>query len=211
MEEPHITDVAKAFNDSGVATLRVEMYGHGQSSGEFKDHTLYKWIENLFTVIEHTKTLNFVTDLYLCGHSQGGLLVMMVAGMYPDRIKALFPISPAWMIPEEARQGMLLGTPFDPVNIPETILQDGENLISGNYIRCAQTIHVEDEIKRFNGPVLIIHGAEDETVPYEYGVKAAKLYKNAKLVTIEGDTHCFDHHLDKVCYAIKEYLTNIDQ
>lgn len=206
MEERHIEGVSNAINDIGFATLRVEMYGHGKSGGNFKDHTLYKWVSNMTTVVEHVRTLDFVTDLYICGHSQGGLLVMLIAGMFPDRFKAIIPLSPAWMIPEYARGGEILGTKFDPVNIPDEILQNGENLLSGNYIRVAQTIHVEDEIERYTGPVLIIHGDMDESVPYEYGRKAERLYKNAKLVTISGDDHCYDYHLEQVEDAIKEFL-----
>ena len=206
MEERHIEGVAKAINDIGFATLRVEMYGHGKSDGKFRDHTLYKWVTNMISVVEHVKTLDFVTDLYLCGHSQGGLLVMLIAGMFPDRFKAIIPMSPAWMIPEYARAGELLGTKVDPVNIPDEFIQDEQHLLSGNYIRVAQTIHVEDEIARYNGPVLIPHGDNDEAVPYEYGQKAAKLYKNATLVTIEGDDHCYNYHLELVEEAIKDFL-----
>ena len=158
MEETHIVEVAKAINEAGIATLRVEMYGHGGSDGEFKNHTLYKWVSNMLAVVDHVSTLDFVTDLYITGHSQGGLLVMLIAGMCPDKFKAVIPLSPAWMIPEAARKGELLGTAFDPVNIPDEILQGGENRLSGNYARVAQTIHPEDEIARYNGPVLIIHG-----------------------------------------------------
>ena len=208
MEEEHIVKTAEAINEAGFAALRVEMYGHGKSDGNFKDHTLYKWVSNMLAVTEHARSLDFVTDLYLCGHSQGGLLVMLIAGMCPDRFKAVIPMSPAWMIPECARAGEMLGTKIDPLNIPDVFYQDGVNLLSGNYVRVAQTIHVEDEIERYNGPVLIIHGDMDESVPYEYGVKAAGLYKNAKLVTIKGDDHCYNHHLDQVTDAIREFLAD---
>ena len=206
MEETHIVEVAKAINEAGIATLRVEMYGHGGSDGEFKNHTLYKWVSNMLAVVDHVSTLDFVTDLYITGHSQGGLLVMLIAGMCPDKFKAVIPLSPAWMIPEGARKGELLGAPFDPLNIPAEIVQSEDHILSGNYARVAQTIHPEDEIARYNGPVLIIHGDKDEAVPYEYGKKAAELYKNAKLVTIEGDDHCYNNHLDKVTAAIKDFL-----
>ena len=42
MEETHIRAVAAAMNDLGIATLRVELYGHGQSGGSFEDHDLAK-------------------------------------------------------------------------------------------------------------------------------------------------------------------------
>ena len=76
--------------------------------------------------------------------------------------------------------------------------------MSGDYVRVAQTVHPENEIARFEGPVLIIHGDDDKTIPYEYGVKAKMLYKNAKLVTIHGADHCFEMHLEELENAIKD-------
>lgn len=209
MEEPHIVEVAKIINEVGIATLRVEMYGHGKSGGEFRNHTLYKWVTNMLAVVDHVRTLDFVTDLYITGHSQGGLLVMLIAGMCPDLFKGVIPLSPAWMIPEYARRGELLGAAFDPGNIPDEIVQGEVNVLSGNYARVAQTIHPEDEIARYNGPVLIVHGDQDEAVPYEYGKKAAELYKNARLVTIEADDHCYNKHLDKVTAAVQDFLKEL--
>ena len=130
---------------------------------------------------------------------------MLLAGMCAGKIRALITLSPAWMIPEKARAGEVLGMTFDPLDIPEEIHNE-ERTLSGNYIRVAQTIHPEDEIDRYAGPVLIIHGDEDEAVPVEYAYKAAERYKNAKLVIIPGDTHCYDHHLEQVTEAVKEFL-----
>ena len=63
MEEDHLLAVQDAMVSCGVAVLRVEMYGHGKSDGEFKNHTLYKWIANALAVVKYAKKLNFVTDL----------------------------------------------------------------------------------------------------------------------------------------------------
>ena len=205
MEEDHIKAAQKAMNDAGVSVLRVEMYGHGGSDGEFKDHTLYKWVTNALAAVKYAKSLDFVTDLYLSGHSQGGLLTMLVGGMCPDDFKALLPLSPAWMITEIAREGNVLGTSFDPKHIPDMITS-GSWELSGDYIRVAQTIHVEDEIERFEGPVLIIHGDADETVPFSYAEKAAKLYKNAELVPIHGDDHCFTKHMNEMADAVRAFF-----
>lgn len=209
MEERHIVAVSKAMNEVGVATLRAEMYGHGQSDGRFEDHTLYKWVTGALAVVDYAKTLDFVTDLYLCGHSQGGLLTMLAAGMKRDDFKAIIPLSPAWMIPDGARQGNLLGQGFDPDHIPD-MLEAGPLKLNGNYIRVAQTIHVDDEIQRYTGPVLIVQGDADEAVPLEYAQRAAELYTNAQLVIVPGDNHCFDHHLERMTDAVKDFLTGLD-
>ncbi len=205
MEEDHIIGAQKAMNEAGVMVLRVEMYGHGGSDGEFKDHTLYKWVTNALSVVRYAKSLDFVTDLYLCGHSQGGLLTMLVGGLCADDFKAIIHLSPAWMIPEKAREGSLLGVSFDPVHIPEVLDAWGRDL-SGDYIRVAQAIHVEDEIARYTGPVLVIHGSEDDAVPYFYGQKAAELYKNARLVTIQGVDHCYTKHLSEMTGALRDFF-----
>ena len=205
MEEDHIVAVQKAINKAGVAVLRAEMYGHGKSDGQFENHTLYKWVTNALAVVDYAKTLDFVTDLYLCGHSQGGLLTMLIGGMCNTAFKAIIPLSPAWMIPEICREGSVLDQTFDVNNIPETVSSGDWNL-SGNYIRVAQTIHVEDEIARYNGPVLIVHGEADEVVPFFYGEKAAKLYKNAKLVPIKDDDHCYGRHMDEMADAVYQFF-----
>ena len=206
MEERHIVAVSQGLNEIGFATLRVDMYGHGNSDGKFENHTLYKWLTNALAVIDYARGLDFVSDLYLCGHSQGGMTVMLAGAMKQDVIRGLIPLSPAWMIPEEARKGTLLGEHFDPDRIPEVLPAWGENGLGGNYVRVAQTIHVEDAIDRFTGPVLIVHGDEDETVPVEYGIRAAERYRDCKLVLIPGDTHCYDFHLDLVVDAVKEWM-----
>ncbi|MER2144029.1 MAG: alpha/beta fold hydrolase [Eubacteriales bacterium] len=206
IEEAHIVAVSKGINAVGFATLRADMYGHGHSDGEFKKHTLFKWMTNALTVIDYARALDFVTDIYLCGHSQGGLLVMLAAAMKHDVIRGLIPLSPAWMIPEIARKGELLGERFDPDHIPEKLHGLHELDLDGNYARVAQTIHVEEAIDRYRGPVLIVHGDEDESVPVEYGIRAAERYNNAKLVLIEGDDHCYDRHLDQVVAAVQDWL-----
>ena len=68
---------------------------------------------------------------------------------------------------------------------------------------------MEDEIDRFHGPVLIVQGEKDEAVPLAYAKKAQEKYENAKLVLIEGDSHCFDHHLDLMLGAVKDFLQEV--
>ncbi|MCR5796540.1 alpha/beta hydrolase family protein [Eubacterium xylanophilum] len=204
MEEDHIVTVQKAMNDVGIAVLRVEMYGHGESDGEFYNHTLYKWVTNALAAVKYAGSLEFATELYLSGHSQGGLLTMLVGGMCPDYFAGIIPLSPAWNIPEGTRQGNLLGIQIDPRHIPEKIIADDWE-ISGDYVRVAQTIHVEDEIARYDGPVYIVHGMDDEIIPYSFGEEAERLYKNAKLVGIGGANHCFDDHLDDLAEAVRGF------
>ena len=208
MEEDHIIAAQRAMNEAGVSVLRAEMYGHGGSDGEFRDHTLFKWVTCALAVVAYAKKLDFVTDLYLSGHSQGGLLTMLTGGMCADDFKAILPLSPAWMIPEQARAGSLLGADFDPAHIPEKLSGDHWEL-SGDYIRVAQMIHPEDAIARYDKKVYIIHGDADDTVPFSYAEKAVKLYHDAELVPIHGADHCFTGHLDEFAKAVKGFFVSV--
>ena len=206
-EEPHIAAVSGMFNKLGLATLRVDMYGHGKSDGQFRDHTLFKWMNNAMAVIDFARKLDFVTDIYLCGHSQGGLTVMLTAALEHERIKGIIPMSPATMIPESARSGNIVGIPFDPDNIPDEIFIERKGLtLGGNYARVARTINVGQAIDSYKGPVLLVHGDADMSVPVKCSIEAAEHYTNAELVIIPGDDHCYHNHLDQLVDAVRVWM-----
>ncbi len=207
-EKPHNIAACEAMREAGCATLRMDMYGHGESGGEFRKHTLYKWLSNIMTAVDWARSLDFITDIYLSGHSQGGLAAALAAGMEGDRVKGLILRAPAFMIPRCAREGNMLGRRFDPACVPDEIEISAVKgvTLEGNYIRVAQTIHVEDAMDRFSGPVLILHGDRDDTVPLQDSMDAARRYRNCRLEIIEGETHHFDRHPDQMKEITREWL-----
>ena len=170
---------------------------------------IFKWLNNAMTVADHAASLDFVSDLYVCGHSQGGLTTVMLAGMKPELFKAAIPLSPATMIAEAARGGRSFGTEFDPDHIPEEIYVNSEQKVSGNYLRAAQMLDVDYAIKRYNRPVLIVHGSDDEAVPLRCAEEAAGKYNNARLAVIEGDDHCYNYHLDQMLEAVRSFMETV--
>ena len=206
MEEPHLIALKNALLAEGFGVLRAEMYGHGSSGGRFFDHDLYRWIDNVLAVIDYARKIEGVSDLYLAGHSQGGLTVMMAAGMKREQLKGLIALSPAVMIPDDARNGILLEHTFDKDLVPESIQLDEDHVLSGNYLRIAQSIYPEQVAPNYKGPVLVIQGEADETVPVKVAEEAAKLYEHSELVIIPGDTHCYDYHCDEMVSAAVTWL-----
>ena len=131
-EKLHTVQAAEAMRSAGFATIRMDLYGHGESGGEFRKHTLYKWLSNTLAVIDFARRLDFVTGLYLSGHSQGGLTAALAGGMAPDLVKGLILRAPAFMIPRCAREGNMLGRSFDPLRIPDEILRASQSLPTKN-------------------------------------------------------------------------------
>ena len=204
-DRPHSILAAEAMREAGFATLRFDLYGHGESGGSFRNHTLYKWIQNTLAVIDWARKNGF-SDIWLSGHSQGGLVAALAAGMEPDRIRGLILRAPAFLIPRGAREGCLLGRSFDPDHIPDEIPVIKGLTLDGNYVRVAQTVHAEEAMDRFRGPVLILHGDQDDTVPPEDSEDAARHYADCDLEIIAGETHHFDIHPDRMRQIIRQWL-----
>ena len=100
----------------------------------------------------------------------------------------------------------MLGRSLNPHHVPDEIPLYGGLVLSGNYVRMAQTVHVEDAIDRFPGPVLILHGDEDDMVPLQDSVDAAKRYRDARLEVMRGETHHFDRHPEIMKDLIRSWL-----
>ena len=208
-DRPHTVLAAEAMRSAGFATIRMDLYGHGESGGEFRKHTVLKWVSNVMAAVSWARSLDFVTGIYLSGHSQGGLAAALAAGMEPDLIRGLILRAPAFMIPRGAREGCLLGFRVDPENIPDSVPVMKGLTLDGEYIRAAQSIHTEEAMDRFKGPVLILHGDEDDTVPAEESVKAAERYADCELEIIQGETHHFDRRPEESARLIRSFCERI--
>ena len=202
---PHQVAAASAMRECGFATLRFDLYGHGESGGTFRDLTLFKWITNTLAVIDYARALGY-RDIWLSGHSQGGLVAAIAAGMEADRIHGLILRAPAFMLPDWARLGNQIGLPFDPERIPDSVKIFDDRELGGNYIRVAQTIYPDESMKRFKGPVLIIQGEEDDVVRADVARKAAGNYSDCDLIIIKGEGHHFDHHPDEMVSILKKWV-----
>lgn len=207
MEERHIIKVAETAVSCGYVCLRVEMYGHGKSDGEFCNHNVAEWVIELAYVIDYVRGLDFTSDIYLAGHSQGGLTVMLTAALKADQIKGLMPLSPATVIVDLCRNGEFFGTKFDVDHLPDKLHFWEDKYVTSNYVRIGRTIRVDEAIAGYHGPVLLVHGTADEAVPVSYAIDADNKYENSQLVLIPDDTHCYDVHLDLVEEAIRKWMT----
>ena len=54
--------------------------------------------------------------------------------------------------------------------------------------------------------MLLVHGTADETIPWQHTERAARRYRDASVVLVEDDTHCYDRHLDRVTRAVYDWI-----
>lgn len=196
LEFPLIAEASKNIVAGGMATVRFDFNGHGKSEGEFVDMTVPNEIEDLEKVIEWTKKQPWCRSISLVGHSQGGVVVSMVAGKigYPG-IRRIVLAAPAAVLREDAIMGRTMGASFKywdikgdyvPINLGGKIWHLGKN-----YIETAVHLPIYDTAWLYNGPVFIMQGTHDEIVPFTYAELYKKGYTNSNLVLIPGQDHSF--------------------
>ncbi len=205
-------EIEKECLKKGMAVVRFDFDGHGESDGSFSDMTILGEILDAAKIIEYVRGLDFVTDIYIAGHSMGGVVGGMAAGYYREVIKKLVLLAPAATLKEDALSGSVFGIPYDMDNMPETFtLVNNRNEIcnAGNLLfRTGRTLPIYETTAMFRGEMLIIHGTQDNVV----GVIGSRRYKEwiprAQLELIEGEAHGLcDFSLEYVSQRVAEFLS----
>ena len=190
----------------------------GKSDGKTTEMSVLTEVKDLEAVIEHIQTLPYVNPdkIFLMGCSQGGFVSALVASKNKYPIEKLSLFYPALCIPDDARAGKMMMAKFDPKNVPE-ILHCGLMKLGRCYPTDVMYIDPFEEIKSYNGQVLIVHGTADKIVNLDYSKRAVETYKRttpegmeeAKRVCfhiIEGGAHMFSKKHDVIAMKyLKEF------
>jgi hypothetical protein len=178
---------AQALADRAMRTgrgfLRFDYFGHGESSGDFRDGTISRWREDALAVIDGLTE----GPLVLVGSSMGGWIACLAAMARPGRIAGMALVAPApdftakLMRPElsdEARRAIeeegvwIRRSDYEPNGIPvtRTLLEDGDrwSILDGPVaIAC---------------PVRILQGGADPDVPWEHALRLARAIEGPDVV-----------------------------
>jgi len=177
----------------GRAMLRLDYSGCGASEGRFVDHDLDHWREDVLDAIAAFASQG---PLLLVGSSMGGWLALLVALALPERVKALVGIAAApdftdWGFSADVvalleRDGRI-EEPSDYSDTPDVTThafwRSGQgNLLLGNEIA-------------FDGPVRLLQGQLDETVPTSIALRLSRALRSADVqITLIKDG---DHRLSR--------------
>lgn len=207
-DEVLLKSLADNLEREGIASIRFDFNGHGDSYGAFKDMTIPNEVEDLKKIYDWAEHLQGVTNIGVVGHSQGGVVTSMFAGEFgAKKIKAIVLMSPAAVLREDAVRGNLFDVKFDPLNPPVTVaISDGKYKVGRSYILTAQTLPIYETAEKFNGPALMIHGTGDVVVPYTYSLYYQKTFKHGTLELIDRADHCFRGMENRIAKISTEFL-----
>ncbi len=187
-----VTALDAHCREAGRSFVRFDYTGHGLSSGEFVEGGIGGWTEDAVAVLDEVAEGPQV----LVGSSMGGWIMLLAALARPERVCGLVGVAAApdftedliWsaLSPEarreiETRGKWIRPSEYDEAGYPITrhLIEEGrENLLLRGpiAIRC---------------PVRLIHGLEDESVPWEVSRKlmGALDSGDVSLTLVKGGDH----------------------
>lgn len=191
---------AMVMAELGYVAFTFDFNGGGifnKSDGQTVDMTVLTEVEDLKSVINYVKSLPDVNEgrITLLGCSQGGFVSALTAKDLRTEIERLVLVYPAFCIPDDARKGKMLFARFDPQNVPD-VIQRYPMKLGGGYAKCVMDWQVEKVISGYEGPVLFVHGTNDQVVDITYARKLHVLYPNVEYHEISGAKHGFSGKYD---------------
>jgi pimeloyl-ACP methyl ester carboxylesterase len=185
--------ISRLLEASGIASVRFDLSGHGESDGDFFDVTITGEIAEARSVVRTVRAFDFADParIALIGMSMGGVVAAIVAAEEPA-IRALCLWSPAAVAPFEVGSGYLKGR-----NIAAQLNQQGyfdadSHRVSPALVEDIANLDVYGRARSYTGPVRIIHGDKDDIAPIAYARRYLDHYEgNAELEVVPGADHAW--------------------
>ncbi len=191
-----LEDLANDLEAAGIASIRFDFNGHGESEGRFQDMTVPNEIEDAKKVINFVKETNRFSSISIAGHSQGGVVSSMVAGeLGADNIKAVVLFAPAAVLRDHIISGYLFGEHYDSLNPPEYVdIFNGKLRVGKGYLVTGRELPIYETAAKYQGPACLIHGSGDSLVPYTYSLHYHELWKDSEIHIMSKIDHGFTEH-----------------
>lgn len=192
-----VRNISRALNTSGIAVLRFDFTGLGESEGTFEDTNFSSNVSDIITAANYL-TKNHKAPSILIGHSLGGAAVVFAAKKI-DSIKSMVtigaPSSPKHVthlfessIEEIHKKGKaLLNIGGRPFSIKKQFLDD------------INEKNMKETLAETRIPILVMHSPQDATVGIE---NAALIYEYSwhpkSFVTLDNADHLLSNKRDSL-------------
>jgi len=190
-----VINIAKSLNDSGIAVLRFDFTGLGESEGEFSDSNFSGNVADLLAAVSYLET-NHAAPSILIGHSLGGTAVLQAAHDVPSAVAIV-----------------TIGSPSQPTHVSALLDNDRDEIVSTGmatvqlggrpfvvkkqFLDDLEQHDLPQKIANLRKALLVMHAPLDETVEID---NAGELFSQAKhpksFVSLDKADHLLSREQD---------------
>lgn len=185
-------DIAWMLADNGIASVRFDFDGNGASDGAQENMTISSEVRDTVAILDYVESLSFTDrdNILMVGKSMGAVDAVLAAQGRGSEIKAMCLWYPGFGVADATRHGFLLGSFFNPFDLPETVEAAGYTY-GKEFIREAQSLDYQSVCADYNGPVMILHGDADFIAPIQYSEEVVNIFPDCTLQVVPGGYHGF--------------------
>lgn len=192
-----IGNISQRLNEDGIAVLRFDFTGLGESEGDFAETGFSTNVEDLVAVADYMRE-QYAAPQILIGHSLGGAAVLQAAHRIP-----------------EAAAVVTIAAPYEPEHLKELIGVDESDLatqervtvhiggqpfpITRQFLADLEEARMEEAIRTLDRPLLVLHSPLDMVVGIDHAAKIFMAAKHPKsFVSLDKADHLLSEADDSV-------------
>ncbi len=194
------TRLAQTLSESGIATIRMDFPGCGDSTESFTANNLSNMLADIGASEDYAlRTLNVDPErVGLMGYSMGGRLMSLYSAKNPDRevmavwAPAVNPEPMFHMFGGQSEYELLRDTAQRTGEARYTTVWGSELVLGAQWFADMEASKPLDALSRYQGSLLVVYGDEDEAVypaTVEQGIAAASSARDIVAVKIPTAKH----------------------
>lgn len=180
--------LSRALARAGIASVRFDFAGSGESDGDFKDMTPETELSDAKAILEYLRNMECIDKcrVGICGLSMGGYVAGITAGDNSSMVKALCMWAPAGNIKYIFKDelGSCLKTADGLVDV-------GGLELNRRAYEIAEGIDHIGRTQAYKGKTCIIHGTSDTSVPSKFVEEYRDNMNDVEFHNIDGADHTF--------------------
>lgn len=185
--------LSRMLEAKGIASVRFDFGGSGESDGDFRDVTISKELEDANAILDYVRMQDYVDNdkIAVVGLSMGGAVASMLSSERKETVKTLCLWAPAGNMGQLIMKGR---SKEEIDNVNKTGIFDIGGLAVGvDFIRDAQNLDIFQKSSQYDKKVLLLHGDKDMAVPLSTSKHYLEIYgEKASLHIISGADHTFN-------------------
>jgi alpha/beta superfamily hydrolase len=188
---------AAKLAEKGIATLRIDFHGSGESAGRWEDTTFSGQIGDATLALDYLRALPDIdgTRVGVLGYSQGGLVGSHLAALRPETCAVVLwapvtnPMSTySYLLGADTVATAIAGEASEAITTK--LLQGGETTLKGAFYKELPLFVPAGAISKYRGPLRVIVGRRETVVTPQPAAGQSLLNYHAginDLVEIDSD------------------------